>query len=190
MKKLTACLLCLALMLGCVSALAETAEKEYTGELTVNDKFTVKWIAPEGYHMPEVDAGDDGFMLMTLVPDEATSEKPMMTISIAQDELLYEVQRLNDLDDEALAKIEETFREEDDVDVSYMETTHGTKLMVVKETRDGVDYVDFYTIYMGYEIELVLTQGEEMIGTPITDEQIATVVQFLSNLDFIPAENE
>ena len=187
MKKVVALLLCLAMLLGC-AALAETDEKVFTGELNVNGKFTAKWVAPVGYHAAEVQSGDEGFMIVTFSPDEEGTGKPMMTISAYPDELLCEVNRLNDLDDAALAKIEDTFRPEDEVEISYMETTHGTKLMVVKEVKNGVDYVDFYTIYMGYEIEMVLTQTEEMAGTPITDEQIAEVVQFLSDLEFVPAE--
>ena len=69
-----------------------------------------------------------------------------------------------------------------------METALGTKLMVVKEIVDGVDYVDFYTIYKGYEIEFVLTQPQATAGQPITDEQIQTAVKFLSDLDFIPVQ--
>ena len=188
MKKLIAMMLALVLALSCCAAVAESAEKEFTGELTVNGKFTVKWVAPEGYYADQVQAGDGGFMILALVPDEANTGKPMMTVSIAPDELLWEVDRLNDLDDATLAQIEATFREEDEVEISYMETAYGTKLMVVKEAKDGVDYVDFYTIYLGYEIELVLTQTEALSGTPITDEQIATVIQFLSDLEFVPAE--
>ena len=187
MKKIIALLLCLAMMLGC-AAMAETAEKELNGELTVNGKFTAKWAAPEGYHLTEMQSGDDGYMIAAFLPENETAGKPVMVVSIAPDELLTDVARLNDLDDEALSKIEATFREEDEVDISYMETTHGTKLMVIKETKENVDYVDFYTIYLGYEIELVLTHTEEMAGTPITDEQIATVVQFLSDLDLIPVK--
>ena len=187
MKKIAALMLCLALLLGC-AAMAETAEKEFTGELTVNGKFTARWIAPENYAATEVQSGEGGFMILALEPDEAHPDQPMMLVSIAPDELLTDVERLNDLDDAALVQIEATFREEDEVEISYMETSHGTKLMVVKETADGIDYVDFYTIYLGYEIELVLTQNETKAGEPITDEQIATVVQFLSDMELEPVK--
>ena len=127
-------------------------------------------------------------MILALVPDEGNAGKPMMTVSIAPDELLSDVNRLNDLDDETLELIADTFRTEDQVEVTYMETTQGTKLMVVKEVKENVDFVDFYTICMGYEIELVLTQTEDMQGTAITEDQIAAVMQFLSALEFVPAE--
>jgi len=185
MKKITAIVLCLAMLLGCCAAMAEAVEKQ---SLTVNGKFTAKWNLPEGYTVESVESGADGYMILAMVPTEENTGKPMLLVSIAPEELLSDVQRLNDLDDEALAQIEATFREEDEVEISYMETAYGTKLMVVKETHDGIDYVDFYTIYLGYEIEVVMTQTEAMAGTPITDEQIATVVQFLSDLEFVPEE--
>ena len=189
MKKLIALMLCLAMALSLTAALAETAPKGNKEELSVDGKFTVKWILPEGYYSDGIHSDySNGTMIMALVPEEENTGKPMMLVSIASDELLSEVQRLNDLDDAALAQIEATFQEEDEVDITYMETAYGTKLMVVKETKDGVDYVDFYTIYLGYEIELVLTQTQEMAGTSITDEQIATVIQFLSDMEFVPAE--
>ena len=196
MKRIFTWALCLMLALGCFSVLAEAAPKTYSGELTVPNRFTIKWIAPEDYELSDIDAGDPewigdtGFLLTALIPKDIESGKPMVNISIARDELLTGVARLNDLSDEALAQIEETFRDEDTVDISYMETEHGTKLMVVRETLDGTDYVDFYTIYMGYEIEMVLTQIEAMDKTPLTDEQIAMVVQFISDLEFIPLAEE
>ena len=194
MKKLIAIALSLALLLGCASALAEDAQKEYTGELTVPNRFIIKWINPDGYELTDIDAGnpewigDSGFLLAGLVPTDEESGKPMMNIAIARNELLSDVQRMNDLDAEALAQIEETFRDEDTVDITYMETAAGTKLMVVRETADGTDYLDFYTIYMGYEIEMVLTRVSPTDKTPLTDEEIALAVQFLSDLYFEPIE--
>ena len=194
MKKAIMMLLCLALML-CGIAAAEETGIEYSGEVTVLNRFTIKWIAPEDYEL-DYDAGDPGwigdpgFMMARLAPKDIDSGKPMVNISIARNELLSDVERLNDLDEEALAQIEATFRDEDTVDISYMETAYGTKLMVVREMADGTEYVDFYTIYMGYEIEMVLTQIEDTDTTPLTDEQIAMVVQFISDLDFTPLADE
>jgi len=192
MKKIISFALCLALVISCAVAWAETTENKSYNELAVSGNFIVKWVCPEGYEMIQVqpDDGDGGLTVMGLFPTEDNAGKPEMIIAIAPDELLAEVQRLNDLDDEALAKIEATFREEDEVEITYMETAYGTKIMVIKEVKDVVDFVDFYTIYLGYEIEMVLTQPEELAGTPITDEQIAAVIQFLSDMDFVPVEAE
>ena len=80
------------------------------------------------------------------------------------------------------------------MDISYMETAYGTKLMVVKELQDGPDYVDFYTVYKGYEVELILTRAQYDAETgmildtpPITDAEIQMAVQFLSDMDFVGA---
>ena len=48
MKKIISVLLCLALLLSCAAALAETAEKT---ELKVNDELTLRAAIPEGYEM-------------------------------------------------------------------------------------------------------------------------------------------
>ena len=113
--------------------------------------------------------------------------KPQMYLSVAFDELLADVERLNDLDDEALAQVEQTFREEDEVEITHMYTSHGTKLLMVKEVENGISYVDFYTIYLGYQIEIVMNYGTGFEDRQITEKQIEMAVDFLSDLDFIPA---
>ena len=52
------------------------------------------------------------------------------------------------------------------------------------EVRDAVDFVDFYTIYLGYEIEFLLTPGTE----GLSEAQIQMCIDFLSNLDFVEAK--
>lgn len=184
MKKALSILLCLALALSCAAALGESAEKEMIGTITMNGAFELHGLIPEGYQLtPRI--AEPGFFVASLMADD---EKPTMLISIAFDELLSEVELLNDLDDEALAKIAATFQSEDGVEITYMETAYGTKLMVVKETAGEIDYVDFYTIYKGYQIEFVLTQSEANQGKAITEEQIQAAVKFLSDLDFVPID--
>jgi len=187
MKKLLALSLCLALLLGCAAALAETAEKVYTGESAIDDQFVIKWVAPEGYEETNVQSGNPGSLIAALMPSEANGDKPFMVMSVAFDEQYAEVARLNDLSEEALAQIENTFKEEDEVEISYMETAHGTKLMVIRETKDTTDFIDFFTIYQGYQIEFVMTQVREDGQAYITDEQIQTAIQFLSDVEFVPA---
>ena len=184
MKKALMILLCLAMALGCTAAFAETAEKEYMGTISMNGAFDLRCVLPEGYQLT-TRLAEPGRYIASILADES---KPTMTISIAYNELLSEVELLNDLDDDALAQIAATFQAEDGVEVSYMETAYGTKLMVVKEIEGVIDYVDFYTVYKGYEIEFVLTQTEANAGQSITDEQIEIAVKFLSNLDFVSAE--
>ena len=164
----------------------ENKGKEKLGVISMNGMFSLECAMPDGYKIEST--GADAGSHFSVISSEVEG-KPAMYLSIVFNELLADVQRLNDLSAEDLAKIEETFREDDRVEISYTETKHGTKLMVVKETDDGVDYVDFYTIYKGYEIEFVLLKtpfGEEPGFLNDTDIQMA--VDFLSDLDFVAAE--
>ena len=185
MKKIMAILLCLVLAAGCAVCAAEAADKEVMGTISMGGAFELRCTVPEGYRLENV-YSDAGRYIGTLTSEDKSS--PIMQISIAFEELIAEVARLNDIDEDGLAKIAATFQEGDEVEITYMETEHGTKLMVVKEIRDSVDYVDIYTIYRGYEIEFVLTTppGAEVQG--LTDAQIQTAVKFLSDLDFVEVE--
>ena len=188
MKKVISLLMCIAVLLCSTMAFAEGAEKTYLGTIRMHNAFELHCTLPEDYSVSDLSSEVENGGLLAVIRSEDPA-KPSMMLSIAFDELLAEVDRLNDLDEAALAKIEQTFRAEDDVEISYMETSHGTKLMVVREVRDAVDFVDFYTIYKGYQVEFVLVNGMEVI-TPLTDEEIQQAVDFLSDLDFVPTEAE
>ncbi len=178
MKKMLAILLCLSMLLGC-AALAET-EKASLGVVNVNGAFELKCALPEGYSV-EVLFSETHFCLASVNPEDET--KPTLMISVAYNELYSDVERINDLDEETLKRIEDSFRDEDDVEITSMETAYGTRLMVVKEASDSVDYLDFYTIYKGYEVELVLIHANE--GESITEAEIQMAVKFLSDMDFV-----
>ena len=182
MRKMLAILLCLAVLLGC-SAMAETAEKTYLATVNMNGAFELKCALPEGYEIDEIESTDETYIAQFI----ADGDRPLLALSIAYNELYSDVQRMNDLDEEALAMIENYFREEDNVDISYTETAYGTKLMVVKEMEDTVSYVDFYSVYLGYEIEIVVAS---MTEDGLTDEQIQMVIDFLSELDFVAPESK
>lgn len=180
MKRLLPMLLALTLL----TTGAALADKTQMGSVSVQNAFTLQCALPEGYTLtPE--ANESGYYAATLEPADAA--KPKLRLTVAFDELLAGVERMNDLDDAALAKIGQTFSEEDQVEISYMETAHGTKVMVVKETHEDVNYVDFYTIYQGYEVEIVMTSSSEQPGG-ITEEQIRMAMDFLSELDFVPVK--
>lgn len=194
MKKTIAVLLCLMMLLSCAAmAEAPATEKESMGAVSVNGAFELKCAIPEGYALNVLTNESDN--VFATVSSEA-DEKPMIFISIAYNDMYYGVERLNDLDEEAIAVITDTFMEDDTVEISKMTTAYGTDLLVIKENRDDTDYVDFYTVYKGYEIELVLTHvtpaepGKEDEFTPVTDEEIQMAVQFLSDLDFVPETAE
>ena len=180
MKKCLSIALCLMMLFSLTAVSAEG--KAQLGTVEMNGAFELRGVLPEGYTAETLVAESAQYIAQIKSADAA---KPVLSLSIAYDELLCGVERLNDLDQESLKKIEATFQAEDQVEITYTETSHGTKLMVIKETRDSVDYVDFYTIYLGYQIEFVLTKGEAA-AQGITDEQIQMAISFLSDLDFVP----
>ena len=179
MKKLLAITLCMALLLACSAAMAE--ERQTLG--TLNGMFAIECIVPDGYQTEVIDSDGNGMLKVSIVSEDKTG--PYMVLSVAFDELMADVERLNDLDENTLAMIEETFRSEDEVEITYTETAFGTKLMMVKEVADGVEYVDFFTIYKGYEVEFVLLKDS---AGGLTDYEIETAVKFLSDMEFVPAE--
>ncbi len=183
MKKILAILLCCVLLTGC-AVLAESAEKTQMGRVEMGGGFTLQCVLPPEYVLEAVTEEADHYLGTIVSPDPA---KPMMYLSIAFDELLSEVDRLNDLDAEALAKIEQTFSAEDSVDIQYMETAYGTRVMVVRET-ENTDYVDFYTIYKGYAVEIVLAFSPDAPeGAGLNDDMIRMAMDYLSDLDFVAA---
>ena len=195
MKKTIAVLLCLMMLFSC-AAMAESAaaEKESMGSLNVDGAFDLKCAIPEGYTLNVLNNENNSVLAMITSEEEG---KPDIYLSIAYNDMYYGVERLNDLDEEAVAAIADSFLEEDDVEISKMTTAYGTELFVIKEIRDEVDFVDFYTIYKGYEIEMIIThvpaddpEAEDAPIVPVTEEEIQLAVQFLSDLDFVPAAAE
>ena len=185
MKKIIAIMLCMLMMIGC--AAAETEDKTNIGSVDMNGVFSLQCVMPDGYRIENVEQDGDGSRIYVISSEEAG--KPLLMMSIAFNELLADVERMNDLPEDALTEIENSFREEDQVEISYTETAFGTKLMVIKEAFEDVDFVDFYTVYKGYEIEFVLVKGisaETLEG--LTAAEIQAAVDFLSNMDFVPAE--
>jgi len=186
MRKISAIMLLLAMLCGC-AALAETAEKEYIATVDANGVFELRCALPEGYQITEGVSEDPSYRTFRI---EGEKDKPYMTLSIAFDEMYADTERLNDLDSEEKNALLATFSAEDIVESSITKTDFGTELITVRETDGETDYVVFFTIYKGYEIEFVLNapvpenDGDAAAG--LTDAQIQMAVRFLSDLDFIP----
>ncbi|MBQ7184539.1 MAG: SH3 domain-containing protein [Clostridia bacterium] len=153
---------------------------ESLGKLTVNGEFALQCKLPEGYEIQVVNMRNTKVVASITNKD---AKKPVMYLSIAYNELYSNVDRLNDLNAEDLKALENTFTEMNVVDITYRETAYGTKLMVVKESENDTDFVDFFTIYKGYNVEFIVTPGEGMKG--LTNEQIKTSIDFLTDLDFV-----
>ena len=78
------------------------------------------------------------------------------------------------------------FSEMNEVSFDLRETSHGTRLLVVRETGADMDFLDFYTIYLGHEVELRLAPGKGAADPTLTEEQIQKCISFLSDLEFTP----
>ncbi len=186
MKKILSMILFLAMLFGCTAATAET-EKEYITSLDVNGVFELRGTLPAGYRLEEVVDTDS----IRIVNITAGKDRPLMVMSIAFDELYADVGRLNDLDPESKKVLEESFKEEETVEISYTVTDYGTELITVREAEGTADFVSFFTIYKGYEIEftLVAPQNESGEGPQgLTEDQLRMTVQFISDLDFVAAD--
>ena len=184
MKKIIAILLSLALLLGCAAGLAETAEKQLFGVIRVNGEFTLKGILADGYSIIPFEMSDDS-LISYIISDDPT--RPEMVLSIAYDETYSGVQTLNDLNDDELLILEKTFTDTDPyANITYDETAYGTRLMICRTTTEYYDYLDIVSIYNGYFIEFAMFPGKGAAAQQLTDEQVNSCIEFLSELDFVP----
>ena len=183
MKKIIAILLSLALLLGCAAGLSEGVEKQTFGIVRVNGEFTLKGILPEGYKVIPFELSDDSVLTRILSSDPT---RPEMMLAIAFDETYSDVERLNDLDDDALAILEKTFTDTDPyASITYDETSYGTRLLLCRTQTETYDSLDVFSIYKGYFVEFVLTPGKGAAEQKLKDEEIENCILFLSELDFV-----
>ena len=181
MKKMLAILLSLVMLLSCAAAAAETAEKTYLATVDMNGVFQLQCTLPEAYEIQEIESTGASYIALFM----ADESRPLLTLSIAYNELYSDVFRMNDLDAEDLALIEDSFKAEDDVKISYTETSYGTKLMVCREVGNDTDFVDIFSVYKGYNVEFIMQPNPKAKNQHLTDAQIKMCVDFLSEVDFI-----
>ena len=172
-------------VLGAVKEEPTAPAKEQMGKLNVNGEFALQCQLPEGYSMQLINTL--GTKINAFITSENT-EKPILQLSIAFDELFADVDRMNDLPEEALKGLEASFAEMNDVKISYKETAYGTKLLIAREVGEDTDFVDILSVYKGYSIEFVMTPNPEAKSQKLTDAQIQMCIDFLSELDFVEAK--
>ena len=167
------------------TAAPEVTVKEQMGKLNVNGEFSLQCQLPKGYTMQLVNIL--GTKINAFITSE-NKEKPILQLSIAFDELFANVERMNDLPDEALKGLEASFTEMNDVEITYRETAYGTKLLIAREVGDDTDFVDILSVYRGYSIEFVMTPNPEAKNQSLSDAQVQMCIDFLSELDFVEAK--
>ena len=170
-----------------ITAPANTGDgTENLGRLSVNGEFDLTCKLPAGYHVQVVNRKGNS-VIASVIPDDMT--RPQLYLSIAYDESYGEIERMNDMSDEDLAMLEASFREMNNVEISYRQTGYGTKLLVARETGSDTDFVDILAIYKGYFVEFNMTPNENAADQTLTDEQIRMCIDFLTDVEFIPVES-
>lgn len=193
MKKWIAALLSLVMLLSFSASLAEDvgaaiaaaqAEKVTLGSISINGEFTLQCGIPEGYRPIPIMATREQVIA---VLESEDPQAPVMMLSVAYDETYSDVDRMNDLDADALELLEQTFIDNDPgVEITYGETGLGTLLMIARHDTEDQDYVSFLSVYKGYFVEFALTPSEAAEDKNLTDEQLALSIQVLTDLDFVP----
>jgi hypothetical protein len=184
MKKIIALALSLIMLLTCAAAFAETAEKE---TLTMAGAFSITYDKiPEYYSMRKIADNDSDFLAILESND---ADKPLIILTIAFNDQWSHVKTLADATEEEILAVQEDFYRvtelnDGDLIFSFSETGLGTKLMIARD-KDGMAGA-VYCIYMGHELEIDLYPGSA--GKAVTDAEIQTVIQFLTDLEFTPVQ--
>lgn len=187
MKKLLSVLLTVALLLCCVSVFAETeaAESETAeakAEIVPGFKFIT--VIPEGYELID-ESWQNPFIVSQMLKPVAEGKPAIMTL-VSYNDAFSDITFNADMpEDEFKAMVDElVLNQETGEAMPYeiQETGLGTKVILIK-MPDG--YMEFYSIWHGYEVSLFCANFDaELNATLPTEEQIAVIMQFLTDMDF------
>lgn len=163
----------------------ETGGVQQLGTLNVNGEFDLTCKLPDGYNLQVLKAHGDRIVAAVLSQDMT---KPQLYLSIAYDETYGEIERINDMNDDDLLILEDSFRDMNDVEISYAQTGYGTKLLIAKETGADTDFVDILAIYKGYFVEFNMTPNPKAASQTLTEDQVRMCIDFLTDVDFNPVK--
>ena len=185
MKKIIALALSLMMLLGCVSAFAETAEKE---TITMMGAFSITFDKLPADYTLAVQMDTEMAYAAAITSEDAA--KPKMLLTMAFSDQWDGVNTLADATEDDLAAVKQDFydvAELDEGDLVFEDKTTGlgTPLLVVK-TKDNT-MAAVYSIYQSHEIEVDIFPAEGDTDG-ITDEDVERVVNFLTDIEFKPLE--
>lgn len=173
MKKIL--ILICAIMLLCSAACADSASIDF------HNRFELRGDLPSGWRCAILSQND-----MTLegaiLPDSGDPALPTMTVFASFNESYAGVADLQHLDPADLERIRAAFSQENEVSFDTLQTASGVSLLVIRETGADQDFLDFYTVRDGYEIELTLVAGEGVPGRVLTDEQVEKCLECMKTL--------
>lgn len=154
------------------------------GTLNVHGQFLIRGKIPEGYTLQLI-SSQSSRIIASLTSDDA--RRPQMMLTIAFDEMYAGVERLNDLSNEEMDSLKQSYMDLNAVTFSEMFTAAGTKLLIARETGSDEDFISIFSLYKGYGIEFLLSPNPGAADQSLTDAQLQMAIDFLSSLDFIPA---
>ena len=159
-------------------------QADESAKLALVDIFLLQGKIPDGYRL-EVIANQGSKVIATLLSDSIS--RPEMMLTVAFNEMYAGVERMNDLSAEDMETLKASYSSMNEVTFSETETAAGTKLLVVREAGSDEDFVSIFSIYKGYSVEFVLSPNPKIANATLTDAQIQTAIDFLSSLEFVPA---
>ena len=183
MKKIIALALSLMLLLGCVSALAETAE---ANTVTMLGAFSIKYDQlPAGFDLTVVEDTDMAYRALITSADPA---KPIYKLTMEFSDEWDGINTLADATENDIAAVKADFYDVVELDADEIifedgKTGEGTPLLIAKAV-DG-SFAAVYTIYMSHEIEV---DAIHLNDDPMTDAEIDAIVKFLTDVQFTPVE--
>ena len=154
------------------------------GTLNVNGTFDLQCRIPDGYKL-QIMSSQKTRIIAALIADDV--QKPQMVLTVAFDEQYTGIDRMNDMSDEDIETLKQSFTALNEIEFSEAQTGEGTKLLIARETGEDEDYVSILTVYKGYVVEFVLTPNPEAAEQTLTDDQIQKSIDFLTELQFVPA---
>lgn len=177
MKKIISLLLSMMLLFSCSAAFAQEPTV-----VDISGRFQIKGVLPDGYQLSIL--SQDSLSLEGEIKS-ADPDAPVMHLYVAYDETKSGIRTLNDLPGSELENIRQSFLEEYIVDFSELTTASGIPLLVVKEVQDAPDFLDFYTVFLGHEIELWLNRQDSTADPSLPEEQLAAWTEFVKALEFV-----
>ena len=180
MRKITALLLT-ALLLFSAAAYADSAAIDF------RDRFEIRADLPDGWHS-NILSQNDITLEGEIRADADDPTMPVVNVFISFNESYSEVNSLKDLGGNVLDLIRDGFSAENEVSFDTLTTDSGISLLVIRETGEDQDFLDFYTVWNGHEIELTLFAGEEVPGRTLTDEQVKKCISYVKTLEIGPVQ--
>lgn len=171
MKKLTAVLLSLMLILSAGLSLAEGS----VVQMGLNYDITID--VPAGYTMNRIPKGD--MVMAEFIPDDAAAATYTLAIVYSEEFGDY---TLNDLSAEEAANMEAVLTADyADAAISFPTTAVGTKLIQVDEQGAESDFGAVLTIYHGYFVEIDVEKAEG----ELTEADFQMAVDLMSSLQLV-----